>query len=108
MANIYVTHLHLTAAANAALLAYRSTVSRDTGWAPIDVKDMQDNLIQALAGCEAGAGVDLCRETLLAVIEDAITDSFDLDWTAKDGARSVLNALLDNIAPMPAKAREAA
>lgn len=96
---LYVTKLHLSNAADEALMA--SCAISD----PIrahHVDHMKSKVVMALAGCEAGAPIEKCRAELLQVIEGAITDSHDLDSTDRDAANAVLAALLDNIAPMPA------
>ena len=36
------------------------------------------------------------RQDLLDLITEAIADSLEPDWTCRDGARAVLNALIDD------------
>ncbi len=46
------------------------------------------------------------RDELLDLISDAISDSMDMDWVSRDGARSVLDALVKEgvVALAPAQA----
>jgi len=99
MTDFYSTKLALSAAAQSAMLCHFMA----GGAREYHIGEMRDSVVDALSGCKAGTPLADCRAELLDVIETAITDSFDQDWTAKDGAESVLRALLDNIAPMPVK-----
>ena len=88
--DIYVTHLYLDRAAKAALLAhYLDGLARE-----YKLKDLRGALIAALSRCAAGDTVD--AEALLRdMIENALTDSMDHDWTVDMGADAVMKALFD-------------
>lgn len=103
MSDIYTRHLYLDAAAKSLLCANDTHGSRHER----RIDEARNNLIAALSGCEAGHTA-LAEQLLLDLIEDAISDSIDLDWTPKDAARSVLDALLNEVAPLPAKQEDAA
>lgn len=55
---------------------------------------MRNDLLQALAHCHENP-CDDAYELLQDLIESAILDSFDLDWTASTGAKAVMKALFD-------------
>jgi hypothetical protein len=88
--NIYVTHLYLDKAAKAALVAHHSEgVAHEH-----QLRVLRDWLIAALSRCEASFSVD--AEALLRdMIENALTDSMDQDWTVGMGAEAVMKALFD-------------
>jgi len=88
--NIFVTHLYLDSAAKAALVAhFTEGLARE-----YKLKDLRGALIAALSRCAAGDTVD--AEALLRdMIENALTDSMDHDWTVGMGADAVMKALFD-------------
>lgn len=102
MTCIYTRHLYLDAAAKAALIAHNAKSTRRE----LRVEETRYYLICALSGCEAG-NTGNAESVLVSLIEDAITDSLEVDWQPEYAARAVLDALLDEVAPMP-KQEEAA
>lgn len=58
------------------------------------------DLCKLLSGCQAGTDAETACNMLIALVADAITDSFDVDWQAEHGAEDVVNALLDTVAPI--------
>lgn len=97
MTCIYTRHLYLDAAAKAALCAHYTDGVRHES----RINDARNNLIMALSGCESGTSPDYAKVLLIDLIENAITDSLDVDWEPEHAARLVLDALLDEVAPMP-------
>jgi len=88
--DIYVTHLYLDKAAKAALVAHFTE-----GFArECQLKEVRAELIAALSRCAAGDQRN--SEALLRdMIENALTDSMDHDWTVGMGADAVMDALFD-------------
>lgn len=72
----------------------------------IYLESARGSLCQLLSGCQAGTGTETARDMLLTLIEDAISDSFDVDWKAEHGAEAVVNALLDTVAPLSVEKQE--
>ena len=82
------TSYHLDAAADALKVAY---------WTdnPYHVANAREALTKALCG-------DYEEQVLIDVIEEAIDDVHDFGVTSRDYAKSVVKALLDYAAPVPA------
>lgn len=103
--SIFVRHLCLRDASDQMLLASHARADHDIAYR---LKEAREDVIRALSGCAAGTDTDEARADLIDLIETALLDSFDVDWTAKDGAEAVLAALLDTVAPLPAEKEAAA
>lgn len=104
MSDIYIAHLHLRSASEHALIANWTEGFNHAH----HVEETRMRIVQALAGCEAGDGYETARECLLDTINNAIADSFDVDWKTEDAARLVLEYILDEVAPLPKSESEAA
>jgi len=77
----------------------RADVTQDTR-PKIYLESARGYLCQLLSGCHAGADTETARDMLVELVEDAIIDSFDVDWQAAHGAEAVVDALLDTVAPI--------
>jgi len=77
----------------------RADATQDTR-PKIYLEGARGSLCQLLSGCQAGTSTETARDMLVTLIEDAISDSFDVDWQAEHGAEAVVNALLDTVAPI--------
>ena len=87
--SIHLTYLRLHDAAEAALLCHwvdSPTLQK------MKRKTLRTNVIAALAHSAVGEDAE---ELLQDMIEAAISDSFDVDWTAAMGARAVMEALFN-------------
>jgi len=87
--NIHLTYFRLHDAAEAALLCHwvDSPTLRQ-----MKLKTLRTNVIAALA--HSGIGED-AEELLQDMIENAIADSIDVDWTPAMGAAAVMEALFN-------------
>jgi len=77
----------------------RADATQDTR-PKIYLEGARGSLCQLLSGCKSGTGTETARNMLVSLVEDAISDSFDVDWQAEHGAEAVVDALLDTVAPL--------
>ena len=88
--NTYITHIYLDRAAKAALIArHTEGVMRQH-----HLEHLRQELMTALSRCEAGHSHE-AEDLLVDLVENALLDSMDLDWTTNQGARAVVQALLN-------------
>ena len=88
--NTYITHIYLDRAAKAALVAHNTEgVTRQH-----HINNIRKELLAALSRCEAGHSHE-AEDLLVKLVENALLDSMDLDWTTNQGARAVVQALLN-------------
>lgn len=62
-------------------------------WITLDVTAHRLAALATREEAPAEAGEDWSRDDIETLISDALTDSFDVDWDAGDGAMAVLRAL---------------
>lgn len=107
MSDYIASYCHLHSAAESALIAYYSDGVRRKSHA----QDCRDHVVQAISGSSAGTSREEAYDLLIDLIDIAITDTLDVDWTTECAAKAVVAAILDAVAPLPkhdAQVKEAA